>query len=81
MCIFLNIHRRFEGIDLFLVDEIEVYIPGAFSEAGIDYVRLLISSTGPFINRLGGKESVFMTRALTEMKFQYDLHTCKYQQT
>ena len=60
-----------------MIEELEVYLQGAFSTDSTDYVRLLLSTSGPFYNRRGSEVSTFLTRALTEMKFQYDMVTGK----
>ena len=66
------------GLNLFVVEEVRVYIPGAVSLNSSTDLRLLISASGPFINRIDEDESTFISRALPEMYFAYDIETCKY---
>ena len=75
MVVLILFYRRFTGIDLFLVEEISVVLNGATHTGSRSDLRLLVSSSGPFYNRRSGETAVFLTRAVSEMKFQYDIET------
>ena len=70
---------EFFEIDLLLVEELRLYFHGATTTTPEDpnqqSLRVYIESSGPFLNRLDGRTDYFITKAMSNRVYQYNLVT------
>ena len=68
-------------MDIFRVESIEIHMSNAVStDPTRPSARFLISSSGPFYQKSGSIEDTFMTRALADLLFQYNLENGRLHQ-